>query len=108
MLLDRPGNAAGADARYAMDAAGGRIEPDQVIPYVIGLDAAGDGVELKWHARGRLAVLPGRLAGPAPQGRQERLACSRSWTSPARRWRRRSCGMPSRPATSSSRWPRTS
>ena len=40
MLLDRPGNAAGADVRYAMDAAGGRIEPDQVIPYVIGLDAA--------------------------------------------------------------------
>ena len=34
--------------------------------------------------------------------------CSRSWTSPARRWPRASCGMPSRPATSSSRWPRTS
>ncbi len=43
----------GLDACYATDADGGRIEPEQVIPYVVGRDDGGDGVELTWHAPGR-------------------------------------------------------
>jgi signal transduction histidine kinase len=53
MLFDVPPGVAGLDACYATDADGGRIEPEQVIPYVVGRDADGDGVELTWHAPGR-------------------------------------------------------
>ena len=53
MLFEVPPGVAGLDACYATDADGGRIEPEQVIPYVVGRDAGGDGVELTWHALGR-------------------------------------------------------
>jgi signal transduction histidine kinase len=53
MLFDVAEGPAGLDACYATDADGGRIEPEQVIPYVVGRDAEGDGVELTWHAPGR-------------------------------------------------------
>jgi signal transduction histidine kinase len=52
MLIDRPRGPAGHGVCYATDAAGERIEPEQVIPYVVGRDAGGDGVELTWHAPG--------------------------------------------------------
>lgn len=49
--LDR---AAGPEspACFATDADGRRIEPDQVIRYIIGRGGGGDGVELTWHAAG--------------------------------------------------------
>jgi signal transduction histidine kinase len=53
MLFDVPPGVAGLDACYATDADGGRIEPEEVIPYVVGRDDGGDGVELTWHAPGR-------------------------------------------------------
>jgi signal transduction histidine kinase len=40
---------AAAGACYATDAQGGRIEAGQLIPYVVGREAAGEGVELTWH-----------------------------------------------------------
>ncbi len=52
MLVDVPRGSRGGDGCYATDRSGGRIEPDQVIPYLLGRDAAGDGVELAWHAPG--------------------------------------------------------
>ena len=87
MLFDVPEGLAEPDAYYATDADGGRIEPEQVIPYLVGREAEGecDGVELTWHAPRPSAVLPGRLARPAPRrtGRAP-CPCCRSWTSPAR------------------------
>jgi signal transduction histidine kinase len=53
MLLDGPRGVAGHDDHYATDQAGGRIEPEQVIPYLIGRNGGGDGVELTWHAPGQ-------------------------------------------------------
>ena len=54
MLFDIPEGPAEPDAYYATDADGGRIEPQQVIPYLVGREAEGecDGVELTWHAPG--------------------------------------------------------
>jgi len=52
MLIDRPRGPAGRGPCYATDAAGERIEPERVIPYVVGREAGGDGVELMWHAPG--------------------------------------------------------
>ena len=52
MLLEGPRELVGEDGHYVTDHAGGRIEPEQVIPYLIGRNAAGDGVELTWHAPG--------------------------------------------------------
>jgi signal transduction histidine kinase len=52
MLLERPGAAAGQETGYATDAEGGRIEAEEVVPYLMGRDAGGDGVELTWHVPG--------------------------------------------------------
>jgi signal transduction histidine kinase len=52
MLIDRPRGPAGPGVSYATDAAGERIEPEAVIPYLVGRDAGGDGVELTRHAPG--------------------------------------------------------
>jgi signal transduction histidine kinase len=48
----RLGGPDGGDGCYATDDQGGRIEPEQVIPYLLGRDADGDGTELTWHAPG--------------------------------------------------------
>jgi signal transduction histidine kinase len=52
ILLAHPRTTAGPDTCFATDDAGGRIEAEQVVPYVIGQAAGGDGVELTWHAHG--------------------------------------------------------
>jgi signal transduction histidine kinase len=52
MLIEGPRDPAGPGVCYATDSAGERIEPEQVIPYVVGRDDGGDGVELTWHAPG--------------------------------------------------------
>jgi signal transduction histidine kinase len=52
MLLENPPTNSALDIGYATDETGGRIEADHVVPYLIGRDAGGDGVELTWHARG--------------------------------------------------------
>jgi signal transduction histidine kinase len=52
MLIDRQRGPAGHGVCYATDAAGERIEPEQVIPYVVGRNAGGDEVEFTWHAPG--------------------------------------------------------
>ena len=52
MLLEGARTTSGLDTGYATDDAGGRIEAEQVVPYLIGRDACGDGVELTWHAHG--------------------------------------------------------
>jgi signal transduction histidine kinase len=50
--IDAPPDPADADTCFAIDAEGGRIAVEQVIPYLLGRHAGGDGVELTWHAPG--------------------------------------------------------
>src|SRR5262249_15406923 len=52
MYLEDPRTTGGQHGCYAIDSAGGRIEPGQVVPYLMGRGARGDGVELTWHAPG--------------------------------------------------------
>jgi signal transduction histidine kinase len=52
MHLEDPRATGGQHGCFATDADGGRIEPGEVVPYLMGRDAAGDGVELTWHASG--------------------------------------------------------
>ncbi len=49
MRLCGPPMAPGTSPCYATDKDGDRIEPEQVVPYLIGRGAGGDGVELTWH-----------------------------------------------------------
>ena len=52
MRLSGPPMAPGLSPCYATDDSGDRIEPDQVVSYLIGRGAGGDGVELTWHDSG--------------------------------------------------------
>ena len=52
MRLAHPRAAGGEEAGYAIDAEGGRLEAEQVVPYLMGRDAGGDGAELTWHVPG--------------------------------------------------------
>jgi signal transduction histidine kinase len=52
IFFERPLATAGQDVGYATDTDGGRIEAEQVVPYLMGRRAGGDGVELTWHTRG--------------------------------------------------------
>lgn len=52
MLLESRPAVGGADGWYATDPDGGRIEPEQVVPYLMNREAGGDGVELAWHGHG--------------------------------------------------------
>lgn len=52
MRLEDTRATGGQEGCYAIDAAGGRIEPGQVVPYLMGRGAGGDGVELTWHCPG--------------------------------------------------------
>ena len=52
LRLVRPGAAGVQEDGYATDSAGGRIEAEQVVPYLMGREAGGDGVELTWHVPG--------------------------------------------------------
>lgn len=52
MHLEDPRATGGPEGSYATVADGGRIEPGQVVPYLMGRAAGGDGIELTWHAPG--------------------------------------------------------
>ena len=97
-----------ADACYATDAEGGRIEPEQVIPYLVGRDAGGDGMELTWHAPGRAG---GSSGSPAPLPRKDgndRPVLLTFLDVTGQKAAEDELREPSRPATSSSRSPPTS